>query len=62
MRKDSPPSRVLPQAARDKLIAATRTGSPFTLRREIAINKAIDEVRAEYPSFFNKEQRNETDS
>jgi len=51
--------KLLPKAARDKLIAASATGKPLTLRREIAINRAIDQIKADYPEYFTKEQRNE---
>jgi hypothetical protein len=53
-------SKLLPKAARDKLIAASATGKPSSLRREIAINRAIDQIKADYPAFFTKEQCNET--
>lgn len=56
------PRAILPKAARDKLIAAARKGAPLTLQREIAINKATDEIKAKYPSFFTKEPRNEIDT
>jgi len=45
-------SKLLPKPARDKLIAAAKAGGPSTLQREIAINKAIEHVKADYPTFF----------